>query len=132
MSCKCNGKNGAQRRARRDPASPPSKMSVRRPSDPPPPPPPPPLFEGGEGVEGGGGVDPPIPGVGPEVTGVAQAAAPAVAGAGVLAREGSMRMSAESTRFWSSVTVKRSVKAVKAGAITEALAVLAQIGRAHV
>ena len=127
MSCNCNGKNAAQRRAPRDPANPPSKMSVRRPSDPPPPPPPPPLLEGGEGVEGGGGADPPIPGVGPEVTGVAQAAVPADAGAVLLARFGSTRISAESTRLWSSVTVKRSVNAVKAGAITEALAVLAPL-----
>jgi hypothetical protein len=72
-------------------------------------------------------VDPPIPGVGPEVTGIAQGATPADAGAALLARDGSMRMSAESTRLWSSVTVNRSVTAVKAGAITEALAVLAPL-----
>jgi hypothetical protein len=78
-------------------------------------------------VEGGGGVDPPIPGVGPEVTGVAQAAVPAVTGAGLLARVGSTSTSAVSTRFWSSVTVNRIVTDVNAGATTEALAVLAPL-----
>ena len=65
------------------------------------------------------------PGVGPEVTGVAQATVPADAGAALLARVGSRTMSALSERFWSSVTVRRSVTLPEAGAVSEALAVLA-------
>ena len=67
------------------------------------------------------------PGVGPEVTGVAQAAVPAEAGALLLARVGSSAMSAVWERFWSSVTVSRSVTASSAGATRDAEAVLAPV-----
>ena len=68
--------------------------------DPPPPPPPPPLLlllleEDDEEDED----DEPPPGVGPDVTGVPQAALPAAAGASVDTRAGSIVASAWSTRF---------------------------------
>jgi hypothetical protein len=58
--------------------------------------------------------------VGPEVTGTAQAALPADAGAVLMAAFDSMRTSAESVRFWLSVTVTRSVIEPEAGAMTVA------------
>jgi hypothetical protein len=94
---------------------------VSTPNDPPPPPP---LRRGGVGfVAGGVGVA--AAGVGPEVTALAQAAVPAETGAVLVARVGSSRMSAVSVRFWSSVTVSRSVMSPTDGASREAVAVLA-------
>lgn len=72
---------------------------------------------------GGAGVT--VVGVGPEVTAVLQAAVPADAGALLVARAGSSRMSAVSVWFWSSVTVSRSVTLFAAGATRDAVAVLA-------
>ena len=74
------------------------------PSEPPPPPPPPPNAGGlgvgvGVGVGVGLGVGVDAGGVGPDVIGVAHAALPALAGALLNARSGSMSTSMRSTRF---------------------------------
>jgi hypothetical protein len=66
-----------------------------------------------------------LPGVGPEVTGVAQAWAPAAFGAAEVARLGSTTTSAESVRPRSSVTVTRKVTAPELGALIEAVALSA-------
>jgi hypothetical protein len=91
-------------------------------SDPPPPPPPPPLPPPDGGV---GGLGWAAPGVGPDVTAAAQAAAPADAGAVDVALEGPMMTSALSIRLWLSVTVTRTVIEPEAGAMTVAVEVSA-------
>ena len=63
--------------------------------------------------------------MGPEVTGVAQAVMPALAGARLVALFGVTVTSAKSVRPWSSVTVTRTVKEFVVGAMTVAVAVLA-------
>ena len=115
-------KRKLRRRARCANHSAPSKKSVVSPIEPPPPPPFPPL---GLGIGVGTGAGITDPGVGPEVTGKAQAALPATVGAAELARLGSTRTSAESVLFWLSVTVTRSVIDPELGAMTIADAVVA-------
>ena len=65
------------------------------------------------------------PGVGPDVTGVAHGALPADGTAVVVTRVASTVTSAVSVRFWSSVTIRRSVMEPEVGTITVALAVFA-------
>lgn len=90
---------------------------------PPPPPPlllPPPPLEGGLGEPG---EDP--PGVGPDVTAAAHAVVPAEAGAVLVAAAVPITTFALSVRFWSSVTVTRTVIEPEAGAMTVAVDVFA-------
>src|SRR5688572_15216428 len=110
-------------RRRRLTARVPSNMSVRISNDPPPPPRLPPPELAGGGGEGGGEVG--VPGVTPDVTGVAQAVSPADAGAADVVRVGSTTTSVASTRPRSSMTVTRSVIDPELGAMTVAAAVFA-------
>jgi len=68
-----------------------------------------------------------VVGVGPEVTGAAQAVAPAFAGAAEVALAELTTTSAASVRPWSSVTVTRTVNVPEAGAITVAVEVFAPV-----
>ena len=68
-----------------------------------------------------------VPGVGPEVTGVAQGAAPALAGASGGPLFGATVTSAKSVRPWSSVTVTRTVIEPEVGAMTVAVEVPAPV-----
>jgi hypothetical protein len=68
-----------------------------------------------------------IPGVGPEVTGVAQGAAPALAGAREVTLFGVTETSAKSVRPWSSVTATRTVIEPAVGAMTTAVEVPAPV-----